>query len=1199
MRHLKGNHMIVEKTSLLRKTLSIALALALGVLPGAPALAGNVVAPRVTNVVVPSGVTGVAGVGVMSRVSMPSLSLVSGVTPTALNASLAPALSPAQAAQMTSPAASLDLSRAVMTGAPYATDLEARQAVAAPSVERHPVLGLINSLRARGIELPESVSAADAPSIQAIAEALPEGSAKTEMLALAASLGSRGGNIVADASSSGRIFDGARGVASQAVEAAATSGRWSWLTSPLKKLIGREGPAPEPAREPAKPQNPQEHKVSINDLRWAPAEKDLPASTKDMAVRDHRIVGQDEAIKALTFGLKMGITKDGRMDGRHYNMFVSGPVASGRETALRHLLAEIAPKMQTPGDLVAATNFDNPEKPVVLSLPAGKGVSFVKGVRGFVKQAQMMMPKALNDGQIGQAKKQVMAQIKANFDEGVAAIQAEAKAVAMPADYSLEFVVTHGEQGTSFGTRLLYKGKPVKEGQTPANLEAALAKLNEVAGGFNEKFMAHAEQNNAMMAQAGAQIAKLEAMGAAQVITQLAQALAGSLVGEDAKPTPEMAKLQEKIGAWQEQFNAKVTAVNVDGFGIAIIPGRGVAFTYEGEGLSKDKIAALIEKGAITNAQWATVQDRLKLEAKKLIEEMQAAMAGFQAEAEKLSEKNPKAMPQGVAEAVMYVQALANYAASHYQIFLGRQSGEDEEEGNPLASLLGGGRQAPIDASEHFRVSLLVNNAKTKGAPVVWESNPTFENLFGMADGNDRVRMMGLMPVKTEGVGGPSLKGGSFHRANGGFLVLNAMDVLREPGVWPALMRAVRNGDAEIAEGGLLGMMRGSGASYSVQTKVKVILLGSPYLRMMLEQHDEDFGVNFQSVTEFEPRVRVAEGTVGAYAQVLKNIIATSGGEILEFSRGAMSRVLEQMSRVAGDHSYLTASFGTMVSLARESSFFAREAGRDEVRREDVETALKAKQDREETYRRHLIEVYKQNVFVVETNNVKRVGQINGLAVMGSFGVPMRVTISVSRAGGAGGIVSVDRNAGSTGKSFNKALGVVEGFLEGLFAANTVFPAKLTVSYEQNYGGIDGDSATSTEIYGILSALSGVGIGQNFAVTGSADQFGNVQAIGGVNEKIEGYFELAKSRGLTGDQGIIIPKSNVRDLNLSPEVQQAVADGKFHIYAVDHVSQGLEILTGVAYSEIVAKAEARLKDMRLAPLREQIEAKKELGVKGN
>jgi predicted ATP-dependent protease len=1182
--------MTVDK-SILRKSLAITLALALGVLPsGFAAAAGNVARPVVA---APAAVPGVSG-AVMSRVSMPSLSLAQGFTPT-LSASLAPTLAPSasiSAAEMTAPSV-------LVPAAAYGRESSGIRAAgptaaSASGIERHPVLGIIEGLRARGVELPETVTAADA---MALAQALPEGSARVEMIALAAALGNAGAG---SAASTGRIFDGAQNRRAAGLEEAAPvqqpSALRRWVVNPLLRLAGRaDAPAPA-ARQHAKPANPQDYKVGLNDLRWAPSDKDLPASTRDMKVADKQIVGQDDALKAMRFGLKMGVTKDGRMEGRHYNMYVSGPEGSGRETALRHLLDEVAPKMQTPGDLVAATNFDHPEKPVILSLPKGRGIPFAKAIRGFVMKAAEILPKALDQGEVGQMKKQIMASIRADFENGIAAIQAAAKAVAMPEGYKLDFVVSHDEQGrTSFGTRVLYNNEPLKQGVDTPKQQEALAKLEEHAPKFQEQFMAMAEKNNAMTEQAAAQIAQAEAQGSAQILAQLAQGLVAAVAPEQAA-SPELEAFQAKVQAWQEQFNAKVSAVDVDGFGIAVIPnGRGVAvaFTYEGKPVQKKVIEELLSSGKISNAQWATIQDRLKLQAKTLMEEMKSKMAEFNAEAEKIAGAQPE-MTMDQMQAMAYVQALANYAAAHYQIFLGREAESEEGEGNPLAALFGGPKQRPIDPADHFRVSVLVNNAKTQGAPVIWEKNPTFENLFGMAEDNDRIGMMGLMPVKTQGVGGPSLKSGSFHKANGGFLVLNVMDVLREPGVWPALMRAVRNGDAEVAEGGLLGLMRGRGVSYSVPTKVKVILVGSPYLRMLLGHHDEDFNLNFQSVAEFEPRVRIAEGTVASYAQVLKNIVSISGGEIMDFSKGAIARVLEAMSRSAGDHSYLDASFGGMLSLARESSFWAREAGREEVRREDVETALKSKQDREETYRRHLIDVYKNNVFVVETSG-KKVGQGNGLAVMGSFGVPMRVTAVVSRASGGGGLISVDRGAGSTGKSFNKALGVVEGFFNSLFASRLGFPAVISYSYEQNYGGIDGDSATSTEIYIGMSALAGVGLNQAIAYTGSADQFGNVQAIGGVNEKIEGFFELAKSRGLSGEQGVIIPRSNVRDLNLTPEVAQAVAEGKFHIWAVDHVSQGLEILTGMAYSEIVERAEGTLKDMRRAGLREAAEAKKELG----
>jgi predicted ATP-dependent protease len=221
-------------------------------------------------------------------------------------------------------------------------------------------------------------------------------------------------------------------------------------------------------------------------------------------------------------------------------------------------------------------------------------------------------------------------------------------------------------------------------------------------------------------------------------------------------------------------------------------------------------------------------------------------------------------------------------------------------------------------------------------------------------------------------------------------------------------------------------------------------------------------------------------------------------------------------------------------------------------------------------------DLYRKKIFHVDTSGAE-VGQINGLAVMGSHGVQTRITFVVGP--GAPGIVSVDKDAGSTGPSFNKALGNEYSFLMQEFGQKKALKAQVRVSYEQNYGGIDGDSSTSTTLYGILSALSGVPIMQKFAVTGSADQFGRVQAIGGVNEKIEGFFALCSFRGLTGDQGVIIPKTNVGDLQLSPEVSEAIKAGRFHIYAVDTIAQGMEILTGVPYQTIKEKAAVRLDEI--------------------
>ena len=720
---------------------------------------------------------------------------------------------------------------------------------------------------------------------------------------------------------------------------------------------------------------------------------------------------------------------------------------------------------------------------------------------------------------------------------------------------------------------------------TQAQFDAASKERDQKFPAVMEKFKAMMEQNNTEMEAAQEQIGKLETQAVASVINQAGAPLMAAVMPE-AKATPEMAALQEKIEAWSADFEKRVSAVNVDGFGIAFIQNGNklqVAYTHGGEALSQQKVEALMKAG-LTPAKFKQIQGALGAAVEPLLTEFKAKNQEFGAAQQALAKSQPQsaATPEQL-KAASYVKTLMNFSASNYQIFMGKiatQSDEDGEEGIKDAP-----GQKAMDAQDFFEASVLSSNGGKTGAPVVWVKNPTLDKVFGKADDNKRTMIIpGVGLVKGGAPGGPTLIGGAIQQAEGGFLVMDFMDVLRAPGLYQALMTAVKTGEASMVEGGLQSLMNGKGEAYHVSSKVKVVLIGSPSLRMMVERQDQDFAMNFQASADFQSTLKVSEESVAGYVQFFKKAVMTLARELKQdatnLTQDAMSALVEQGARMADSNKKLTAQFGALYSVVREATYWAHEAGRTEVRREDVDTAMQTKQDREEVYRQHMLQTYKDNVFVVETTG-KKVGQINGLAVMGTFGVPMRITVVPSAAAGMGGIISVDRNAGpnQTGSSFNKALGIVEGFLQNLFAQKRPFPARLSISYEQNYGGIDGDSATSTEMYSILSALSGVPIGQNFAVTGSADQFGNVQAIGGVNHKIEGFYELAKARGLTGDQGIVIPQANVADLQLSLEVVEAVKAGKFHIYAVSHVSQGLEILTGVAYSEILAKSRANLAQM--------------------
>jgi Lon-like ATP-dependent protease len=563
-------------------------------------------------------------------------------------------------------------------------------------------------------------------------------------------------------------------------------------------------------------------------------------------------------------------------------------------------------------------------------------------------------------------------------------------------------------------------------------------------------------------------------------------------------------------------------------------------------------------------ADWQLTQREASKAAEPFIEKFKAMQKQLQAEVQEIRKKTPPPTKAQL-EAVAYTQALLQDMAAAFPLFLAQ------------------GQQGAPDVSEKYLVSVLADNGKTKGAPVIFEKNPSFKKLFGWADDNAKTLMVpGAGMVMQAGIGGPTLNSGSYLKANGGYLVLDLMDVLREPNVYPALSRMIRTGQAEVSGGSPMAMLQGaSGETYQVPAEVKVVLIASPMLRMMLEHYDEDFASLFKAVAEFQSSLEIGADTLAYYVRSMKRMIESSAGKMIDLTRGAIAAALEFAARMAESNTKISTRFGPIRDLLREATYFARQAGHPQITREDVEQTVFERAARRGGLRDRVHAYYNKGIFALQIEG-EAVGQINGLAVMGDFGVPMRITVRTSANGGGPTFVSADQRAGTTGSSFNKALEVLEGFFEGLFGQKRPIPARFRISFEQSYDGIDGDSATQTQIYAALSSLAEVPIRQGISITGSADQFGNVQAIGGVNHKIEGYFDVVaaklKSQGkeMTGEQGVIIPETNVRDLALRPDIVEAVKAGKFRIWAVRHVSQGVEILTGMPYSEVLLKANARL-----------------------
>ncbi|OGR48789.1 MAG: hypothetical protein A2X40_10165 [Elusimicrobia bacterium GWC2_65_9] len=1144
--------MVVEKTAA-KKSISVTLALALGLcLPGGAAWSQ----------------TSSARVSVVTaRASAASAASIVGVE--SITVAL-PVLSPGNSpAVVPFPAAS------------------ARDLVKLPAaVELHPVIGLINQLQETGVVLPETYSSyADAAKVEAAARALPEGSSIREQLTQLAGVirASRAGAPI-DEETDKRFFDGSKLSATEVKDIPATGlfGVLSGMKRLLPASVARMVAVKKIAAPAPKPADPKTFELSVDSVRYAPIFDNLPQSTREIKNEDKQLVGQDEALKAIRFGLEM--------KADHYNLFVAGPDGSGRSLALRHALDDIAPKMAAPNDIVAATNFADKDVPVFLQLAAGRGEKFAEGVAGFVSALKENLPREISAGETGQKKRQILATLQAaeqeeqaEFDKKIASIKL------VKGKFGVYFAATRTEKGMQISLAVSHEGKAMAEEDVAAKVGAgaftqaefaqARAELAQEKSGIIESFKAMMQAKQKMTQKVQGFLEQLDAKAAAALVTEFANQLVGIAVSGPS--TAEAEALKKRAQERDEELREAMKLLGgkkFGKFGAEVKIGMGAngpvvvaALVFDGQRLSDQVAAEMIAAGKFPRGAYAKAFSALSKKAKAIQDKMAEYVAATQKEAEALQAKKPAATLES-RQVVAYIQDMAQFAAANYKIFLGGLKESEEKSG--LKPVPGMPALAPAD---FFRVSVLVDNAGQQGAPVVFEENPSYERLFGYGEDNARSMIIpGAGIVKTAAPGGPTLKGGSFLKANGGFLILNAMDVLKSPGAWPALMRAVRSGKAEITEGGLVGLASLKGDVYEVPGKVKVVLIGSPMIQMLLAAHDEDFAANFQSVAQFQPTIKITKDAVGGFLNFFKRSVGGSAGEIMDMTRDAISRVLQQAARLADSNRYFTSQFGALHGLLQEATYWARKAGRTVVAAEDVETALKAKTDREDVHYQRMSELYRENIIRVETTG-SAVGQVTALAVMGSHGMQMRMTFVAGP--GPAGIVSVDHQAGATGPSFNKALGNEYSFLMHEFGEKKALKAQIRVSYEQSYGKIDGDSSTAATLYGILSALSDAPISQKFSVTGSADQFGNVQAIGGVNEKIEGFFDLCSHRGLTGDQGVIIPKTNVGDLQLSPEVAQAVKDGKFHIYAVDTVAQGMEILTGTAYQTIKAKAADRLDEI--------------------
>ena len=499
-----------------------------------------------------------------------------------------------------------------------------------------------------------------------------------------------------------------------------------------------------------------------------------------------------------------------------------------------------------------------------------------------------------------------------------------------------------------------------------------------------------------------------------------------------------------------------------------------------------------------------------------------------------------------------YLDAVQNDVLEHLDQFMEK---EEPEEVTLSALVTGMGKKQEEDITLKYRVNLIVDHSETKGAPVIVTFNPTYSNLMGETEYDSEYGNLTTDFMK--------IKGGLFHQANGGYLIVQAQDILSSAHAWEALRRVIKTGEInmdsirEMLNAPVVPVLKPE----PIPASIKVIMIGSDYFYELLSAYDEEFDKFFKIRAAFDYEMARTDENIAKIAQFIKGFVERE--HTLEFDVSAVCAIIEYSSRAVSRQDKLSTQFNQLSEILGEAFTWAQFEQAAVVSEAHVRKAIDEKEQRLRLYEEKLNEMLEEDVIMIDTEGAE-IGQINGLAVLDTgryaFGTPSRITATTYM--GRSGIVNIEKEARMSGQTHDKGVQIITGYLGQTYAQQFPMALSCRVCFEQNYNGIDGDSASSTELYCIISSLADLPIRQDLAVTGSVNQKGEIQAIGGVTQKIEGFFALCRKRGLTGTQGVLIPVSNVKDLVLNDDVIDAVKDGMFHIYPISHISQGIELLMG-------------------------------------
>jgi lon-related putative ATP-dependent protease len=626
-------------------------------------------------------------------------------------------------------------------------------------------------------------------------------------------------------------------------------------------------------------------------------------------------------------------------------------------------------------------------------------------------------------------------------------------------------------------------------------------------------------------------------------------------------------KFRDRQAAYFKEFEKKVTQAKFSLVQVQMGPYSrpGIFPVIDGNPMSFDQLEALVQEGKLP----AEEVERLREKEKELASELEDIFKETRKTEKEirlsLQDLDREVISPVVSDSISDIQEkydnekINSYLDEVQESIMENLTRFMEKEEQPQI-IPGLSIPQPPDQFTEYRVNVLVDNSDTKGAPIVVETTPNYRNLFGTME--RIVDRSGIWRTDFN-----RIKAGSFLRANGGYLIVDAFDALIEPGVWQTLKRTLNNGVVEMQTYDPFYLFATSALKPEpIQVDVKVIMVGDSMMYHLLYNYDEDFKKIFKVKADFDTVMDKSEEAIKQYASLIHKICNEEN--LKPFDRTGVAAVVEYGVRLAGRQKKLTTRFHLLADVLREASYWATKEGSQYVGEPHVERAVEMRNRRVNLLEDKIQEMIEDGIVMIDSDGAI-VGQVNGLSVYSlgdyAFGKPSRITAKVAM--GKAGIINIEREAELSGPTHNKGVLILTGYLRGRYAQDKPLAMSASICFEQSYGGVDGDSASSTEVYALLSSLSGIPLRQDVAVTGSVNQKGEIQPIGGVNEKVEGFFDVCKAKGLTEKQGVMVPHQNVDDLMLRQDIVKAVEEGKFHIYPVETIDQGIEILTGMEAGE--------------------------------